>query len=169
MKPVSGSAFPKEFGQSVRLLVELGFASRDPIVRGVSPREVLLALAGKQRVPDSEPHDCDILRVEVKGRVQGKSTSGVAQSIVLPHPSWRIAAGSLDTGVPLSIIAQMLARREICTPGVLCPETSVPPEPFFMQLERRGIRVSVQGPKSNVQGLGHETLVPGRSTLDSGL
>jgi lysine 6-dehydrogenase len=143
-------AFPTEFGQSLRLLVELGFASRDPIVRGVSSREMLLALAGKQRVPESEPRDCDILMVEVKGRAQGKSTSSMAQSIILPHPSWRIAAGSLDTGVPLSITAQMLARREIRTPGVLCPETSVPPEPFFKQLERRGIRVSVQGPTSKV-------------------
>ena len=103
---------------------------------------MFLALAGKQRVPESVPQDCDILRVEVKGRNREGPISGIAQAIVLPHQAWKIAAGALDTGVPLSIVAQMLARAEIRSPGVVCPETSVPPELFFKQLEHRGIRVS---------------------------
>ena len=61
--------------------------------------------------------------------------------VVLPHPEWRIAAGSLDTGVPLSIAGQLLASRTIRTPGVLCPEIAVPAELFFEMLERRRMRV----------------------------
>jgi saccharopine dehydrogenase-like NADP-dependent oxidoreductase len=60
---------------------------------------------------------------------------------VLPHPRWRVAAGSLDTGVPLSIAGQLLASRAISTPGVLCPETAVPDELFFEMLDRRDMRV----------------------------
>lgn len=137
-------AFPEEFNQKMRFLVELGFASRDQGLRGVSPREMLLALAAKQptTVSESGPQDCEVLQVGAKGRKQGKEISGLAESVILPHPLWKIAAGSLDTGVPLSIVAQMLARRIIEAPGVHCPETSVPRELFWDELSRRGIRVT---------------------------
>jgi saccharopine dehydrogenase-like NADP-dependent oxidoreductase len=61
--------------------------------------------------------------------------------IVLPHRDWNMAAGSLDTGVPLSLAAQMLADGTVASPGVLCPETAVPPEKFFAELLRRGMEV----------------------------
>jgi saccharopine dehydrogenase-like NADP-dependent oxidoreductase len=64
---------------------------------------------------------------------------------VLPHTRWRVAAGSLDTGVPLSIAGQLLASRTIATPGVLCPETSVPHQLFFEMLERREMRIRWSG------------------------
>jgi len=137
-------AFPQAFNEKMRFLVGLGFASRDNGLRGVSPREMLLALAAKHWVPtsESEPQDCDVLRVWVKGKKQGKEISGLAESVILPHPLWRVAAGSRDTGVPLSIVAQMLARRIIQAPGVHCPETCVPSELFWDELSRRGIRVT---------------------------
>lgn len=135
-------AFPGEFTQKVKFLVELGFSSRDKSIRDVSPREVLLALAGRQVVPAGDPNDCDGIRVEAKGMKDGKAVRMVAESIILPHPEWKIAAGSLDTGVPLSILGQMLANRLITKPGVLCPETCVPPEPFFAELRKRHITVS---------------------------
>ena len=148
-------AFPQGFTRNLKLLVELGFASSEPLVRDVSPREMLLALSRKQRAPELEPRDCDVLRVEVKGSAQGSTVHGTAQSIILPDRAKGISAGALDTGVPLSIVAQMLATGHIRNPGVLCPETSVPPEPFFRQLERRGIQVSFswrnQSPRSKVQ------------------
>lgn len=136
-------AFPEEFTRKVKFLVELGFASRDKSIRDVSPREMLLSLAGKQVVPDGEPKDCDVIRVEAKGMRDGQSVRALAEAVILPHPEWKIAAGSLDTGVPLSIVGQMLANRLITKPGVLCPETCVPPEPFFAELRRRHISVSI--------------------------
>jgi len=137
-------AFPEDFVRKVSFLVQLGFASREKLIRDVSPREMLLKLAASQKPVDSEPRDCDVLQVFLSGEKEGKSIRGFAESIILPHPVWKMAAGSLDTGVPLSITGQMLARRQITTPGVLCPETSVPREAFFQELERRGIRISLQ-------------------------
>ncbi len=134
-------AFPKEFADKLRFLVELGFASRNKILRDVSPREMLIALTAKQITQAAEPRDCDVLRVHARGVKHGKSVEAFAESIILPHPEWKIAAGSLDTGVPLSIVGQMLARREIDKPGVLCPETSVPADRFLQELARRGITV----------------------------
>jgi saccharopine dehydrogenase-like NADP-dependent oxidoreductase len=92
-------------------------------------------------VPAGEPNDCDALRVDLTGQKDGRSVSRRAEMIVLPHSVWKVAAGSLDTGVPLSIAGQLLGSRTIRAPGVLCPETAVPGELFFEMLERRQMRV----------------------------
>lgn len=52
-------------------------------------------------------------------------------------------AGALDTGVPASIIAQMIAKAEIAAGGVSAPETVVAALPFFVELSKREIRVYV--------------------------
>ncbi len=134
-------AFEREFTRKVAFLVELGFASRERLPSGSTPREVLLALAARQTVPPGEPADCDVLRVDVEGRTEGRVVRRRGELTVLPHPRWRVAAGSLDTGVPLSIAGQLLASRTIAAPGVLCPETAVPHELFFEMLERREMRI----------------------------
>jgi lysine 6-dehydrogenase len=134
-------AFPEDFTNKVKFLVELGFASREKLLRDVSPREMLLALTAKQPLVDAEPQDCDVLRVHAKGIKDGRVVETMAESVILPHRDWKVAAGSLDTGVPLSIVGQMLARGEISTAGVLCPEISVPAERFFQELALRGITV----------------------------
>jgi saccharopine dehydrogenase-like NADP-dependent oxidoreductase len=133
-------AFEPEFTGKVAFLVELGFASREKI-GGASPREILLALAAAQTVPPGDPQDCDALRVELTGRERGRTVRRRADMVVLPHPDWKLAAGSLDTGVPLSLAGQLLASRTIRTPGVLCPETAVPPNLFFEELARRHMHV----------------------------
>jgi len=134
-------AFEAGFVEKVRFLVELGFASREKLAGGASPREMLLAIAARQTVPEGPPRDADHLRVALTGRKDGRAVSRRADMTVTPHDGWGLAAGSVDTGVPLSIAGQLLASREISEPGVLCPETAVPHELFFEMLERRGMRV----------------------------
>ncbi len=46
---------------------------------------------------------------------------------------------SLGVGYPASIVAQMLARREITEPGLLNPLLHVPDGRFLDELARRGI------------------------------
>jgi saccharopine dehydrogenase-like NADP-dependent oxidoreductase len=46
------------------------------------------------------------------------------------------------TGIPASIGLQALVRPEIARPGVLGAEAAFAPEPFFLQLAERGIRVT---------------------------
>ena len=145
-------AFEPEFTRKVRFLVELGFASREKLAGGVSPREILLALAARQETPKADPSDCDILRVEVSGRKAGETVTRKGELTVLPHPTWNVPAGALDTGVPLSIVGQMLARGTIATPGVLCPETAVPAEFFFRELSRRGMHARLETAAGDEKG-----------------
>jgi len=133
-------AFEPDFAAKMRFLVELGFASREKVGGGSSPREILLALAARQPKVVADPDDCDVLRVDVAGTKAGRQMARRGEMTVLPHREWKMAAGSLDTGVPLSIVGQMLAEGKISEAGVLCPETAVPGDLFFEELARRGMK-----------------------------
>jgi saccharopine dehydrogenase-like NADP-dependent oxidoreductase len=67
----------------------------------------------------------------------------LAELVVRPHPTWQAGSGQLDTGVPPSIVAQLLAAKVIDRPGVLAPEDAVPPEPFLAELATRNMEVTL--------------------------
>lgn len=135
-------AFEPAFMEKMRFLVELGFAGREPRVSGVSPRQMLLALGADQTSAGGAPDDCDCLRVDLAGEIDGRPVRRRGESLIGPHREWGFGAGALDTGVPLAIAGILLAGREVSTPGVLCPETALPFERFFAELGKRGIRVA---------------------------
>ncbi|MEO8276783.1 MAG: saccharopine dehydrogenase NADP-binding domain-containing protein [Thermoanaerobaculia bacterium] len=135
-------AFDPVFMDKVRFLVELGFADRTLLVGGVSARQMLLAVGAAQGATAGVPDDCDAIRVDLSGERDGRRIARRAESIIRPHLEWGFGAGALDTGVPLAIAGQMLARREITSAGVVCPETALPLEKFFAELSCRGIDVN---------------------------
>ncbi|HEY4000507.1 MAG TPA: saccharopine dehydrogenase C-terminal domain-containing protein, partial [Candidatus Xenobia bacterium] len=138
-------AFPAEFIRVLKTLAELKLLSDTPVKvkdMSVKPRDLVVAVLG-QPPPDTgeAPNDCDCIRVDVVGERQGRETTYIMEALVRPHPRWKVSAGALDTGVPPSIVAQMMATGEIPDRGVLSPEQCVSPEPFFEALAKRGIDV----------------------------
>jgi saccharopine dehydrogenase (NAD+, L-lysine-forming) len=137
----------------------------------VVPRELLVRLLDAAREPpeaQAAPDDAEAIWVRVRGRRaarpgrkaqpvgdgaarpgrDGAAQAGVpvevlAECVVRAHPGWQAGAGQLDTGVPPSVVAQLLARRLIDRPGVFAPEQVVPPEPYFAELARRRMEVSL--------------------------
>jgi saccharopine dehydrogenase-like NADP-dependent oxidoreductase len=122
--------------------------------------------------PEPAPDDAEAIWVRVRGRRAGPSgdpalaprdlhgpPGGVlrdapsdlplepierlAELVARPHPAWQAGAGQLDTGVPPSIVAQLLATKVIDRPGVLAPEDAVPPEPFLAELASRTMEVTM--------------------------
>lgn len=138
-------ALPVEFVRTIKTLVDLNLTDDTPRnIRGVvvRPRDVLLDVLRPPGVrSDAMPNDCDCLRVEVSGTRNGRSVTVTLESLVFPHQQWRASAGALDTGVPPSIMAQMIARGDIAERGVKSPEECIPPMPFFEELARRGMHV----------------------------
>ncbi|MBN1954811.1 MAG: saccharopine dehydrogenase NADP-binding domain-containing protein [Anaerolineae bacterium] len=136
---------------SIKALVDLGFASRAPVLAGettVAPRDLLIALLGAHVLPilsfleppKSQPPDwAKEIVTEVRGARYGRPVT------------YRLATatvkGPLPTGAAASIVAQWLAEGRI-PPGVHPPETALDPLPFFQELEKRGIptQVSVTQP-----------------------
>jgi lysine 6-dehydrogenase len=54
-----------------------------------------------------------------------------------------ITAMMRTTGYPVSITAQMIENGTIQERGVFCPEEIIPPTPFFKELKKRDITLSI--------------------------
>ncbi len=134
------------FLERLQFLIGLGLASAEPLdVRGqkVAPRDVLQALVARLPQPEAAPDDHEVLRVVVSGREAGRPVVYTLDAVADADKARGLSAVAIDTGVPPSVVAQMLARGEIAERGVQAPETCVPALPFFAEIARRGMRVSV--------------------------
>ena len=54
-----------------------------------------------------------------------------------------ITAMMRTTGYPVAITAQMIENGTIQERGVFCPEEIIPPAPFFKELKKRDITLSI--------------------------
>jgi len=150
-------AFDPAFVERFRLLAAIGLAGEDPVeVAGVSggtvrPRDVLAALA-RRFPPAAGTDDHEALRVVLEGERDGAPSRVVVDCVVDPDPARGMGAGARDTGIPPSIVAQMLARGEIDRPGVHAPEDVVPLDAFLARLHERGIAVRATRSRAGRRG-----------------
>ena len=129
----------------LKVLEEVGLTSNEAIdVRGVStsPREFLERYFGSLPRPKIQRGDeVHVVRVDVMGEKDGEEARCIFDVINDPKPEWNASCSGFVTGVPASIIAQMLARGDIQRKGVLPSEACVKPEPFITELTKRGIKI----------------------------
>jgi lysine 6-dehydrogenase len=132
--------------KKVRVLVEFGFDSREPVVVGdqtVTPRDVMIAMMGGYvppitdflAPPTNKPPDwAKEIVTEVKGTRGGKT--------VVYRMGTMTLKGALTTGVvpARGAVWQAAGRVE---PGVVPPELAFDPEPFLKELEARDIYTQV--------------------------
>jgi saccharopine dehydrogenase-like NADP-dependent oxidoreductase len=141
----------KETVEKVRVLVEFGFDSQEPVdVNGTSvvPRDMMVAMLSgyvhsitdllepaKTKPPDWTKE----IVTEIKGAKDGQEVTYRLGTLT--------CKGALPTGVGPAVSAIWLAEGRI-SPGVYPPEAVIHPEPFFEELERREIytQVSVTSP-----------------------
>lgn len=161
---------PMEFHEKLKFLMSLGFGDKEKISTAdgaVSPRKMLAAMLAKFPVPEVIPDDCEVVRVDVAGYKGDRKTLVRMETTVLSDKRWQVSCGALDTGVPPSIVAQMILSGAISDKGVLPPEVAVDPQPFFLELARRNIimrKISEEDlvSKDSVAGKSSKTLA--RST-----
>jgi len=135
-------SYTEEDEQRIKVLREMGLTKTKPIaIKGVkmSPKEFLLQIAPP---PDVKVKDAASVIVEVLGEKEGESTRCVYSLVYRYHEKYGVSALAYLTGVPLSIVSQMLARKDTQKKGVLPPETAIKPEPFIKELGRRGIKIN---------------------------
>jgi lysine 6-dehydrogenase len=132
--------------KKVKVLADFGFASREPVAVGetsVAPRDLMVAMMGKYvpplasflEPPRNQPPDwTKEIVTEVRGTLHGQSVTYRVGTLTVK--------GALPTGVAPSIAAQWLAEG-LVEPGVYPPEVALQPEPFFQELEKRGIPTQV--------------------------
>ena len=130
-------AFPDDFEEKISFLVKTGFAKPENI-------DFTAKVLSQISKPDVKPNDIEMLRARVHGRKDGKSKIVIVDGIFKSNSRWGAGAGDVDTGVPPSIVAQMLAKNRIAARGVLPPELCVPVKPFIKELKRRGMKLRVK-------------------------
>ncbi len=131
---------PPDFHDKMKFLVDLGFGSGESLTLAEGPavpRKVLAKLLEGFPQPKGEADDCEVVRVDVVGESGRRKKLVRLETTVFAHKQWNVSCGALDTGVPPSIVAQMIGDGTINKRGVLAPETCVPPEPFFHELSKR--------------------------------
>jgi lysine 6-dehydrogenase len=136
-------AFPGDLAERLRFVHALGLTGRTPIdARGVRvvPRDVLLSLVKRSPAPAGPRDEFEVLRVTAVGRRGRVRIRETLDCLVPGFPPWRIGV-DIDTGTPPSIVAQMLLDGRITARGVLPPERSIEPAPFFRALTQRGMRI----------------------------
>lgn len=123
--------FPKDFVHDVSVLIGLGLHKRLDIAR-----QIIKPPSEKIRI-----HDYEDIRVIMKGTKNKKPVALTLDCIAKFNPKWNFAAGDMDTGTPISIMAQMIIENTITMKGVFAPELLVKPLPFFKELEKRGMEI----------------------------
>jgi len=141
-------ALPPETVQRLAFLRDIGLLSTTPIRIGgavVAPREWLAAVVERAAPPSWRgiPVEYEILRVVVRGRRNRTPVEDTIDCHVRGNRAWRVGI-DVDTGCPPSIAMQMLACGEITARGVVAPEQAIPAQPFFRELQRRGMLIRTQ-------------------------
>ena len=141
------SSFPKHSRDAINALIGLGFVSKDKIEldgRPIRPLDFTIEVMRRIPVPENYTEKEDIW-LKVYGKKDGKDVTVEMDAIANTLPGWEDATCNIDTGMPASILAQMVLKGLIPEHGVFPPEFVVPPLPFFAELGRRKIPVYENG------------------------
>ena len=85
------------------------------------------------------------LWVKVTGTKDGEPKEMLMETIVNTLPGWEDAGCNIDTGMPASIIAQMIKDGRITARGSHAPGPVVPVQEFFKELRKRQMVVYQDG------------------------
>jgi len=125
----------------MRPIRELGLLATEPVdVNGtkVRPRDAFIAIVSPKL---TKPHGRDLvaLRVEVKGKKDGRNASSRWQMVDRYDEQHDVTAMMRTTGYSLAITGLLLLDGRIAAPGVHTPDACVPAAPYIEELARRGV------------------------------
>ena len=137
------AGFPDHSFERINDMIELGFGRMEKIdFNGIKivPVEFLTRTLKDLRIPEGY-EETENLWVEIAN----KEKNILMECIVPTLKGWEDAGCNVDTGMPASIMAQMVKNDIIKSPGSYSPEEIVPWEPFFKELRKREMIVYQNG------------------------
>jgi len=126
-----------------KMLLDLGFASNEPLMVGGSVktnREFFTDLLRKKL--DFGDKDLVLARVAITGRRGKVAQRLVYECIDYYDDSTAMTSMMRTTAFPTSIIAQMLAQGKISSPGVMPPEFCIPGDLMIQELALRNVTIT---------------------------
>lgn len=143
--------FPPHSFDVIKQLIDLGFDSKEKIlVDGVHvrPIDVVTQTLKDLKFPKGYTEK-ENLWLRLYGKHNGKTKDILIECIVGTNKGWEDAGCNIDTGMPASIMAQMIKEKTITERGSFAPEAIVPPKPFFHELSKRKMAIYENGKKIN--------------------
>lgn len=141
------AGFPRHSADVIRAFIDTGLGSREEIVvdgKKVKPIDALSQTLRDLGYPPGYTEK-ENLWVSVSGERAGKSKEVFMECIVGTLPGWEDAGCNIDTGMPASIIGQMIKSGIIQKRGSFAPGPAVPPKEFFEELRKRKMLVYKNG------------------------
>ena len=129
--------------EKFKTLLDLGFASAEPLLVGNSvrtARELFQELL-KKKLPSTGP-DLVLMRVWIKGTMNKEKRTLAYEMIDYFDEKTKISSMMRTTSFPTSIIAQMVFNGTVKERGVMPPEQCVPAEPMIEELKKRNIIIT---------------------------
>ncbi len=137
------AGFPTHSFSAIYNFITLGLASKDSIkINGfeIVPLEFLTEVLRESEIPEGYKEN-EVLWVQIIGKKDGKRKEIYMECIADTLPGWEEAGCNIDTGIPASIIAQMIIKGQIKAWGSFAPEGVVPKEDFFKALREKDMDV----------------------------
>lgn len=148
------SSFPSHSRSAIEKLIELGFTNKVPKIEvdgvAIKPLDYTTEVLRHLPVPEGYTEKENIW-LKVFGTKDGKEKMVEMDATAGTQPGWEDATCNVDTGMPVSIAAQMIKDGRITQTGMYAPEFGVPPMEFFAELGKRKIWVYENGVKLNTE------------------
>jgi len=146
------AGFPDHSLETLKKLIDLGFGKSEllPFEKiHIRPVDAMARILTRLPRPE-EYNEHENLWVEVSGiDKMGDILIRRMECIVFTLPGWIEAGCNIDTGLPASIIAQMIYDGRITARGSFAPDMAVPTTEFFKELKKKGMTVYQDGTAIN--------------------
>lgn len=141
------AGFPEHSFRVITTMIDIGLGSEDEIDffgTKIKPLMFLREVLKRLKVPKGYKEK-ENLWVEIQGRKNGKLKKILMECLVPTLKGWEDAGCNIDTGMPASILAQMIKKGMIAEKGSFAPEACISPEPFFKELRKRKMIILENG------------------------
>ena len=137
------AGFPDHSFNTINSFIEAGLGNKNEIEYKkikIKPIEYLTEILKDLKIPEGYKETENLWLI-----LKNKKKEITMECIVQTLKGWEDAGCNIDTGMPASIIAQMIKKEIIKTSGGYAPEDIVPVEIFFKELKKRYMFVYENG------------------------
>lgn len=146
------AGFPEHSLEVLRIMIELGLGKKELLTfenAEIRPVDALSRILTRLPRPENY-NEKENLWVEVSGKDKYESIKIMRmECIVSTLPGWVDAGCNIDTGLPASIIAQMILDGRVTARGSFAPDMAVPTDEFFKELKKKGMTIFQDGEAIN--------------------
>ncbi len=145
------AGFPEHSHKMIKLMIDLGLGSSDAIkINGKElkiidfTREVL-----KREKHPKNYREIENVWVKAAGKKDGSYKTIMLECITKTIKGFEFAGSNINTGMTISIMAQLLFNKKINAVGITAPEACTPHRIFFRELAKRKMFVYQSNRKIN--------------------